>query len=331
MVSRIQRLIRSTDATVAGAYLALFRERQALIPFLFHSLFADERQIALDHIDPLDRTTVAQFRRLVEYFQACGYRFVAPEDVIAGLPPGGKYALITFDDGYYNNTLALPVLEALRVPALFFISTDHVRLGKCYWWDVLYRERLARGATGQEIYHQSQLLKRRTTERIEEDLKRELGGDAFEPRGDVDRPFTPAELKQFARHPLVRIGNHTANHAILTNYSPAEARGQVLRAQEWLAQTLGERPTAVAYPNGDHDEAVLRVCGEAGLGLGFTVRPEKTGLPLEPSSERMMRLGRFTPHADSAISSQCRTYRSDVQIYGSFRSGYLKLRGRATR
>jgi peptidoglycan/xylan/chitin deacetylase (PgdA/CDA1 family) len=105
----------------------------------------------------------------------------------------------------------------------------------------------------------------------------------------------------------------------------------VLRAQEWLADTLGEKPTAVAYPNGDHDEAVLRVCEEAGLRLGFTVRPAKTSLPLESTSPRMMRLGRFTPHADSAISSQCRTYRSDLQIYGSFRSGYLKLRGRATR
>jgi peptidoglycan/xylan/chitin deacetylase (PgdA/CDA1 family) len=331
MVSGIQRFIRSTDATVAGAYLALFRERHALIPFLFHSLFADERQIALNHMDPLERTTVVQFRRLIEYFQDCGYEFVAPEAVMAGLPADGKYALITFDDGYYNNMLALPVLEALKVPALFFISTDHVRLGKCYWWDVLYRERLARGATAQEIYRQSQSLKTLPTERIEEELKREFGDDAFEPRGDVDRPFTPAELKQFARHPLVRIGNHTANHAILTNYSPAEARGQVLRAQEWLADTLGEKPTAVAYPNGDHDESVLRVCEEAGLRLGFTVRPAKTSLPLESTSPRMMRLGRFTPHADSAISSQCRTYRSDLQIYGSFRSGYLKLRGRATR
>src|SRR3954466_298945 len=81
MVSGIQRFIRTTDATVAGAYLSLFRERDALIPFLFHSLFADERQIELNHIDPLERTTVAQFRRLIEYFQKCGYRFVGAEEV----------------------------------------------------------------------------------------------------------------------------------------------------------------------------------------------------------------------------------------------------------
>ena len=41
-----------------------------------------------------------------------------------------------------------------------------------------------------------------------------------------------------------------------------------------------------------------------------------------------MRLGRFTPHGEDRILTQCRTYRSDVLLYGTFRSGYLKLRRR---
>lgn len=331
MVARIRNIIRSTDATLAAAYLSVFRERDALIPFLYHSLFEDERQISLNLIDPLERTTVAQFRGVVEYFLGHGYRFVAPQDVLAGLPARGKFALITFDDGYYNNTLALPVLEEFDVPATFFISADNVRLGKCFWWDVLYRERTARGASARQIYQESQALKRLPTERIEEKLKALFGEDTFTPRGDVDRPFTPTELWEFARHPLVRIGNHTANHAILTNYGPAEVRAQITRAQQWLAETVGAAPVAIAYPNGDHDETVVRICREAGLKIGFTVRPQKTALPLEATSERMTQLGRFTPHAESAMATQCRAYRSDLQLYGSFRSGYLRLRGRATR
>jgi peptidoglycan/xylan/chitin deacetylase (PgdA/CDA1 family) len=339
MLSGIQKILRTTDATVASAYLSVFRERDALIAFLFHSLFADEKQIELNHVDPLQRTTVAQFRNLIEYYLGHGYRFVAPEDLLAGLPAQGKFAALTFDDGYFNNTLALPVLEELRVPATFFISTEHVRLGKCFWWDVLHRERVARGATEREIYRESQALKVLPTERIEEQLKRLFGEGAFEPRGDVDRPMTAGELKDFAKHPRVRIGNHTANHAILTNYPPAEAREQVGRAQAWLAETLGAAPVAVAYPNGDHDEAVLRGCAQVGLRVGFTVRPEKVGLPVggegggEVGAEarRIMRLGRFTPHAETALEGQCRAYRSDLQLYGSFRAGYLKLKGRRTR
>ena len=331
MITGFRSILRCTDATIAAAYLSLFRERDGLIALLFHSLFRDEREMGLNHVDPLDRVTVAHFRNLVGYFRSHGYRFVAPEDLLAGLPPRGKFAMLTFDDGYFNNTLALPVLEEFAAPATFFISADHVRLGKCFWWDVLYRERVARGATDAEVYRESQRLKRLRTEAIEQELTSQFGGGCLAPRGDVDRPFTPAELKQFAAHPHVRVGNHTADHAILTNYSPAEAREQVARAQGWLAEATGVAPAAIAYPNGDHDETVLRVCREAGLTMGFTVRPRKEPLPLEPTSDRLMRLGRFTPHAESAVAVQCRTYRSDLQLYGTFRSGYLKLRGRATR
>src|SRR5439155_15926022 len=113
-----------------------FRERAGLLVFLFHSLFRDEREIALNHVDPLDRTTVGQFLEFVAYYRNQGYQFIGPDDLLNGLKPDGTYALITFDDGYYNNTLALPVLQRYQVPAVFFISTDHVRENKCFWWDV---------------------------------------------------------------------------------------------------------------------------------------------------------------------------------------------------
>ena len=331
MVSALRRILRSADAAVAAAYLSVFRERDGLVPLLFHSLFRDESQIAQNVVDPLDRTTVARFRGVAEYFLSHGYRFVTPENVLAGLPPDGKYAMLTFDDGYFNNTLALPVLEELSVPATFFISADHVRLGKCFWWDVLYRERLARGATERQIYREGQHLKRLPSEQIEQDLKGWFGDGCLAPRGDVDRPFTPAELQQFARHPLVRIGNHTANHAILTNYAPGDARRQVEAAQEWLEETTGVTAVSIAYPNGDHSDPVVNTCRDVGLKLGFTVRPRKTALPLNGSPDRLMRLGRFTPHAQGPVETQCRAYRSDLQLYDIFRTTYLKLRGRATR
>jgi peptidoglycan/xylan/chitin deacetylase (PgdA/CDA1 family) len=164
------------------------------------------------------------------------------------------------------------------------------------------------------------------TERIEAELAEAFGRKAFMPRGDIDRPMTPHELREFAGHPCVRIGNHTANHAILTNYSQAEARRQVAEAQEWLAAELGREPIAIAYPNGGHDGSVVKSCRELGLKVGFTVRPEKAPLPIDGGSDAMFRIGRFTPHGDCEMITQCRTYRSDVLIYGKFRDGYLKYR-----
>jgi peptidoglycan/xylan/chitin deacetylase (PgdA/CDA1 family) len=193
---------------------------------------------------------------------------------------------------------------------------------------VLQRERTARGAPPEAIDRECRALKRLRTEEIEQRLTDEFGPACLVPRGDVDRPFTPAELRAFSRHPLVRLGNHTANHAILTNYPGPEARRQVAAAREWLATEIGVTPAAIAYPNGGSNDAVVRCCRELGLKLGFTVRPRKSPLPLDARADGLLRLGRFTPHADSPVDVQCRAYRSDLQLYGTFRSGYLKLSGR---
>ena len=329
----VQRMVRAADAVIARGYLALFRERSAVLAFLFHALFEDDGEAGLNHIDPLQRITVAQFRQFVRYYLRHGYRFVTPADLSKGLEPGGRYALVTFDDGYANNARALPVLGECRVPATFFVCTENVLRNKCFWWDVLYRERAARGASAARVYAEGLALKRLPTERIEAELSRRFGADAFTPRGDLDRPFSAGELREFARSPYVHVGNHTANHAILTNYEPEQARAQVASAQESLREITGVTPMAIAYPNGAHDRRVMRVCEEVGLQVGFTMRPEKIRItpaggasnPSGASPSGLLRLGRFAPRADVPMDSQCRTYRSDVQLYGRFRDTYLRL------
>lgn len=328
MISAIQNFVRATDAAIARAYLKLFKERNALMPFLFHSLFRTEAEMELNVVEPLERTTVAQFRQFIEYYLECGYRFVGPNDLLQGLSADGKYAMITFDDGYYNNHLALPVLEELKVPALFFISTDHVLKNKCFWWDVLYRERHAMGASRGQIYKETVAIKGKRTDEIEAELIARFGPVALNPRGDIDRPFTPGELRQFAASPYVHLGNHTADHAILTNYTIDQVRQQLLGAQQSLREMTGVDPIAIAYPNGAHNEEIVRAAREIGLKIGFTVRPRKSAVPIDPVSSDLYRLGRFCPNGAASILTQCRTYRSDLQLYGAFRSGYLRfLRG----
>jgi peptidoglycan/xylan/chitin deacetylase (PgdA/CDA1 family) len=326
MVGAIRNIVRGTDAAVARAYLALFRERSGVMSFLFHALFRDEREIERGVVDPLEQTTVAQFRQFIEYYLRHDYRFISPADLLGGgLDPGGRYALITFDDGYYNNVLARPILEEYGVPAVFFISTNHVRENRCFWWDVLYRERRAQGASGRQVYREAIAVKSLRTEEIESRLLERFGPDALRPRCDIDRPFTPDELRDFARCPFVHLGNHTANHAILTNYTPDEARAQIQGAQDALREMTGTTPISIAYPNGDHDAQVVASCRELGLKVGFTIRPEKATLRSGSGTTDLLRLGRFCPHADAPMESQCRTYRSDVLLYGLFRDGFLRL------
>jgi peptidoglycan/xylan/chitin deacetylase (PgdA/CDA1 family) len=325
MVSVIQKVVRVTDAAIARVYLSMHRERSAVIAFLFHSVFRDEREIARNAVDPLQRTTLHQLRQFIEYYLRHDYRFVTSDELLTGLPADGRYALITFDDGYFNNTLVLPILAEYGVRAMFFISTGHVQQNKCFWWDVLYREGMRQGQSHRQVYRDIAGFKSLTAREIEDVLARRFGRSAFVPRGDIDRPLSPDELRDFARSPYVHIGNHTADHAILTNYSREEVRRQVLDAQDALTSMTGRPATAIAYPNGAHDAAIVRTCRDIGLKVGFTTRPEKCMLPFDQRDTGLMRIGRFAPHGEDAMLTQCRTYRSDLLLYGRFRDRYLHL------
>ena len=325
MVEEIRDLVRLADKTVANLYLSLVHERGALLCFLFHSLFRDEREIALNVVNPLQRTTVADFRQFVEYYLQSGYRFVGLED-LGKLEPNGKYAMITFDDGYFSNAMARPILEEFKVPGIFFISTNHVRQNKSYWWDILYREMSAAGASEAEMYREGVAMKKLQAHQVEENLRNRFGERAFEIRGDIDRPFSPAELREFAQSPMVTLGNHTADHAILTNYSRDGMREQISLARDWLKDQTSKSVTAIAYPDGACNKTVTDLCIEMGFQVGFGVDPKKNLLPIPQSS--MLQLNRFATHHKDSIESQCRMYRSDLQIYKTCRDAYLRLAGR---
>ncbi|MFZ1682757.1 MAG: glycosyltransferase [Candidatus Zixiibacteriota bacterium] len=309
-----------TYRAFSGLYLKVFEERNALVSFLLHGLFnsVEERENA--PVDPMGGLTTQDFRDFIEYFLDHNYTFVSPEQILAGLEPGAKYALLTFDDGYFNNSLAVPVLREFKVPAVFFISTRHVLESKSFWWDVLYRERLKAGATRDAIVAEGRILKSMTTDEVETYLIAKFGSKSFDPVTDVDRPFTPDELRAFASEPYVHIGNHTHNHAILTNYSPDGMRREMTDAQNALAQMIGKAPNFVSYPNGNYSDDVIRVAQEVGFSLGVTVDRRKNYLPVTLTGDAPFRLGRFMPIASRNLIEQYSWFRSDRVLLGPLKS-----------
>jgi peptidoglycan/xylan/chitin deacetylase (PgdA/CDA1 family) len=278
-----------------------------LITVLFHSLYPDRTHLGDPALAPNQDITVPVFRSFVAAMLDAGYTVVTPAEVDAGLDEAGRHLMITFDDGYFNNTLALAVLQEFRVPATFFISTGHVRAGKAFWWDAFSRSLASIGITGAAQRREIERVKQRPTEAIEAELLRRFGERVLQPRGDLDRPFTPGELRQFAASPWVHLGNHTRNHAILTRCAPQDIGPHIADCQRDLAEWTGRRPIAIAYPNGNHSPAVVRAAGEAGLRLGFTVVPKPALLPLAAAAERMS-IGRFLLHGQRDVRRQCRMF-----------------------
>jgi peptidoglycan/xylan/chitin deacetylase (PgdA/CDA1 family) len=315
------KLLKGLDNALSQAYLRVLGERNALLCFLFHSLFEDEKEIDSGDVAPIQRMTIQGFRGFVDYYLSHGYAFVSHREVLAGLDPARKYALITFDDGYYNNRRALPVLREFDVPALFFISAGHVAENRSFWWDAFHREYRRRGWDDDRIDAEAGKLKDWTHDRLQAHLMAQFGEDCLRPRGDLDRPFTPAELADFAREPRVHIGNHTRDHAILPNYPREGMRSQISGAQEMLRQMIGETPEAIAYPNGNFNFEAMEVARECGLKIGFSCERRKV-FPSAPdeSGWKRMHLGRFTLNGGPNVAFQLANFRSDISPYGWLKS-----------
>ena len=305
----------SSDAILASLYLTLGSEQGSLLSFLFHGLFESSEEPRSGALDPQQGVTSEMFGAFIRYFQERSYRFVSPDNLLAGLPPAGRYVLITFDDGYYSTLRALPVLEECDVPAVFFISSDHVKRGKAFWWDVVFRQFKKRNRTDIEIRQAVANYKRFRTAEVEADLRKHYGESVMRPVSDLDRPCTASELRDFAGHRLVFLGNHTKDHAILTNYSPGEIREQIQGGQDAIQQMTGRIPQIIAYPNGNDSPEILKAAAEAGLSCGMSARPGRNRLPLRFGTLDAMSMKRFTLWGNYGMEQQCRACRAGLSLY----------------
>lgn len=286
------------------------REAGSLVTVLFHSLFRDPSEASDSRLAPSQNLTVLEFERLIGLAVEDGFTPVSSAQVDAGLAPGRNYLMITFDDGYFNNTLALDVLERFRAPATFFVSTDHVLQGKGFWWDAFHRELIASGASEQACKSEIGRVKAWTSDRIEGHLYQRFGRDVLRPRSDLDRPFSVGELQDFARNPWVTIGNHTCSHAILNICTPSQVEQQIQGCQDALKELVGYAPIAIAYPNGDYSEVAVNAARKCGIRVGVTVRPFRNHLPLDNEKARMT-LGRFIPAGGRDMAAQWKKFNTE--------------------
>ncbi len=286
------------------------RDEPALLTFLFHSIFRSEQEILQNLIDPQQHITLDIYRNFLEYFLEAGYQFISPDDLSSGLDPSGRYVLSTFDDGYYNNHQVLPLLAEYSAPALFFITTHNVLEGQCFWWDVLYRELSLQGANRKKISAAQKEYKKLPPAQIVNRLQSEFGQRVMVPLSDIDRPFTPSELKSFAGEAYVHIGNHTSHHCLLDHCSAEIQREQMLACQRDLQQMLDLEPEVISYPNGNYNRQTLQLAHELGFTYGVTVDKRKNYLPLH-DDDRLV-LGRYVLWGTKPVKMQGDIFRSDL-------------------
>ena len=315
MKSKILHLLELLDHFVIHLEQRALPARTGVWSFLFHTVFKDQAEIEQGVMDPQQWFTIDHYRIFFDEFLERGFEFISPVNLLSATDPAKKQILFTLDDGYYNNYRLLPMLEEYQVPACWFVSTGPIAERKAFWWDTLYRHALKSGKSRAECNRWGKQLKRLKNHDIEALLKKEFGADCLTPVGDLDRPVTPDELKDFAAHPLIHVGNHTRDHAILTNYTLEEARGQISAAQDMLAEWTGVRPEIFSYPNGNQAPAHLPMLDEMGFKLGVSTEFLHNSIPLTQRKYHHLRLGRYCYPSGDRIEEHSLRYRSRFSPY----------------
>jgi peptidoglycan/xylan/chitin deacetylase (PgdA/CDA1 family) len=266
-------------------------------------------QKGLSHIDPQSNMTIDQLDDFLDYFLNYDYKFVKPEELLEGLQLDQRYIMITFDDGYFNNLLAIEVLRKYKIPAVFFLTAKNIAENRPFWWDIIYKYRYKQGYSLEKIRKEQDYLKRFKYNYIDDYIIQNFGIKSFEPWSDIDRPLNELEVKSLAKDPFAAIGNHTTNHSILINCSKREIREELIESNKFLTSVTGTFPISIAFPNGYFNQLVLEVAEEVGFRLAFSVVPKKNHLPLE--NGKLVCISRFMANTNI------------IKNYGSFyRLGY---------
>lgn len=261
---------------------------------------------AVADLDPdLIDATPGEFARQLDLFQ----RHLVPVGlgaVLAAarggppLPPNAM--LVTFDDGYRDNfENALPILASRGIPAVFFVSTDHVSQRKLFWWEsISLFVRKAKGARLEVRYPARATLdiataeaRRRVTRQLVEVVKLHFALDVDHFLSELatscglrwtaadDRRYADASIMTWdevmALHRAgMAIGSHTCTHRVLQSLVPVELDRELGESRRELERRLDAPVRAIAYPVGRpiaHLATVREAVRRAGYDAGFTTTP----------------------------------------------------------
>ena len=188
-------------------------------------------------------TTPARFERHIELLHARGYRGATFTDAVLGRV-GGRVVAVTFDDAYRSVIeRALPILDALSMPATVFAPTNFIGAETPLSWA---------------------------------GVDRWLGGEHV-------RELTPMSWEELASlaDGGWEIGSHTCSHPRLTKLDDRALADELERSKADCERGTQTKCTSLAYPYGDVDRRVVAACVRAGYCAAAAL-PERSLGPSSP-------------------------------------------------
>lgn len=219
------------------------------------------------------------------------------------------FIVITIDDGYLNNyTLAYPVLKALGLPALIYLTTGFIGTNKAPWVDdlvdmlfltkeetlrlpELFGEKILNISTRSQkgdvikilfkvmlrLEHEEKLL-------IMQRLSKSLGVEEVCRNGAKRRMLNWNEVIEMSKN-NISFGAHTVSHPTLSKMEPGEAEQEIFESKIEIEARIGSKVRHFAIPNGkveDFNEELKRYCKEIGVKTIVSTEPGSVSLQSDP-------------------------------------------------
>lgn len=214
--------------------------------FLYHAAFSDVPAAlggAVHNVTP--DNMYRQITWLKQYYD------IVHVDALFDAPYGAGRCAITFDDAYLSVFKeALPVLESLNAPATVFVNATTLD-GQIFWRDKI-RLILARNLANEFVTWAQDFCTEKgiTKEKFYGSTKKHHV-NSYELAGLIDQflqlhpgvlvnvnNYCAGTVGDLVRSPLIRYGNHTYSHFVLSSLSKEQQRDEIVKNQDRLSALI---------------------------------------------------------------------------------------------
>jgi peptidoglycan/xylan/chitin deacetylase (PgdA/CDA1 family) len=267
--------------------LARFQTPQVVIINYHRIRSVQEEDIPFDEgvYGPTQEVFAQQIRWLKQNFD-----ILSEGDLLETLRrPGfkGRFAAITFDDGYRDNyTRAYPVLRTFSAPAIFFICPAVIDSRRLGWWDIISylvkRTRQTEIKIAGQVFSTSdairplhnimKLHKADETANLLADLSTACEVPLPDVAMESEHLMSWEEVDEVQRNG-VAIGSHTHTHRVLATLDEEAQRWELKQSKAALEMRLGRPVRTIAYPVGRYlhfTPATMRIARECGYEGAFS-------------------------------------------------------------
>lgn len=274
-----------------------FRLKHKAVVLMYHRILPSS-----DRAESFSQNTIMvdpiRFKRqitfLTKHFSLVDVRTFA-QHCCESIPFPNATCLITFDDAWQDNyQYAFPILQKYRAPALIFVPINYIETGKLFWQEAMghgfYQLLKSTNPHSAVFLHQQGLAQCKglpepqSTQRIIEKVRANkvlpyeeidsiirqqttILGESID-CGQVDSYLDWARMQQM-QNGGIAFGSHACSHRVLTRLSTQEVTKELSESKQKISIALGVAPIAMAYPDGDNNDAVRAIAASIGYKIGF--------------------------------------------------------------